>query len=210
LSQFDSPGEAIQFKWAFPNYSSFDPTYTATFTVLDGTPGGKFKIFGDLKATASTAEKTVGLTWSDPAVGPLTPNRSLNAVIVGSGYFPDVEASVPNRGGSAPKAGTSMYLINADTGELIGNSGGGTCSGTGCYSVGDVAGNGRKNGLQADPTAAGESGSPVVTKAYLGDIDGKYWRFNFSPAGAITASDLRIVSAALCRQRRRLHVLRNG
>ena len=93
---------------------------------------------------------------------------SLNAVIVGSGYYPDVEALIPNRGASAPKAGMSMYLINADTGELIGNSGGGSCAGTGCYSVGDVGGNGRTNALQADPTAAGEAGSPVVTKAYLG------------------------------------------
>ncbi len=190
LSQFDSPGERIQFKWAFPNYSNFDPTYTATFTVYDGTPGGRFKVFGDLKATANHVEKTVGLTWSDPAVGPLTPDRSLNAVIVGSGYFPDIESSIPNRGASAPKAGMSMYLINADTGELIGNSGGATCSGTGCINVGDVAGNGRKNGLQADPTAAGEAGSPVVTKAYLGDIDGKYWRFNFTSAGAITTSEM--------------------
>jgi Tfp pilus tip-associated adhesin PilY1 len=83
-----------------------------------------------------------------------------------------------------------MYLINADTGELIGNPGGGACAGTGCFSVGDIAGNGWKNGLQADPTAAGDAGSPVVTKAYLGDIDGKYWRFNFTSTGTITASEM--------------------
>ena len=29
LSQFDTPNESIVFKWAFPNYDSFDPTYTA-------------------------------------------------------------------------------------------------------------------------------------------------------------------------------------
>ena len=50
-------------------------------------------------------------------------------------------------------------------------------------SIGDVDGNGRKNALQADPTAAGEVGSLVVNKAYLGDIDGKYWRFNFTSGG---------------------------
>jgi Tfp pilus tip-associated adhesin PilY1 len=187
LSQFDSPGETIQFKWAFPNYSSFDPGYTATFQVFDGTPGGQVKIFGDLKATAKFAEQTVGFTWSDPAVGPLTVDRSVNAVIVGSGYFPDIEASIPGRGPGAPKAGATMYLIDADTGVLIGNPGGGSCSGTGCLSVGDIAANGRKNALQADPTAAGEAGSPVVTKAYLGDIDGTYWRFNFDAAGTITS-----------------------
>ena len=45
---------------------SFDPTYTATFTVTDGTPGGSVKLFGDVSAAASYAEKTVGFTWSDP------------------------------------------------------------------------------------------------------------------------------------------------
>jgi hypothetical protein len=190
LAQFDTPNEAIVFKWAFPNYSHFDPAYTNTFTVTDGTPGGRIKFFGDLSASATFAEKTVGFTWSDPAVGPLNIDRSVNAVIVGSGYFPDVEASIPNRGPSGPKAGTVMYLINADTGVLIGNASGSGCSGTGCISVGDVASNGRKNALQADPTAAGDSGSFVVNKAYMGDIDGKYWRFNFTDTGVTSKTQM--------------------
>ena len=190
LAQFDTPNESISFKWSFPNYSHFDPTYTATLTVTDGTPGGRIKFFGDVSAGATYAEKTVGFSWSDPAVGPLNMDRSTNAVIVGSGYFPDVEAVIPNRGASAPKAGQVMYLLNADTGELIGNSSGGSCSGSGCLAVGDVASNGRKNALQADPTAAGDNGSFVVNKAFLGDIDGKYWRLNFDAAGAITKTQM--------------------
>jgi len=198
LGQFDTPNESIVFKWAFPSYDSFDTTYSATFTVTDGTPGGKQRIYGDLKATASFAEKTVGFTWSDPAVGALTADRSLTAVIVGSGYFPDIEASIPNRGASAPKAGTAMYLLDVNTGLLLGNTSGSSCtaissgsgSGPGCVIIGDVAGNGRKNALQADPTAAGESGSVAVSKAYLGDIDGKYWRFTFSPTGTISVNQM--------------------
>ena len=190
LTQFDMPNESIEFKWAFPNYSHFDPAYTATFTVTDGTPGGRVKIFGDLSSAATYVEKTVGWTWSDPAVGPLNINRSVNAVMVGSGYFPDIEASIPNRGPTAPKAGNVMYLINADTGALIGNASGSACGGTGCISVGDVASNGRKNALQADPTAAGDSGSFIVNKAFLGDIDGKYWRFNFADTGVMTRTQM--------------------
>jgi len=198
LAQFDSPNESIVFKWAFPNYDSFDPTYTATFSVFDGTPGGKQRMYGDLKASASFAEKTVGFSWSDPAVGPLTTDRSVTAVIVGSGYFPNIEASIPNRGASAPKAGNAMYLLDADTGQLLGNPSGSSCtsvssgsgSGPGCVIIGDVAANGRKNALQADPTAAGESGSVAVSKAYVGDIDGRYWRFNFNSAGTITVSQM--------------------
>lgn len=196
LSQFDTPNESIVFKWAFPNYNSFDPSYSATFTVTDGTPGGRQRIYGDLKATASLAEKTVGFTWSDPAVGALTADRSVTAVVVGSGYFPNIEALMPNRGAAAPKAGNAMYLIDADTGLLLGNSSGSSCpvissgsgSGTGCVMIGDVAGNGRKNAIQADPTAAGESGSVAVSKAYVGDIDGRYWRFNFDASGKITVN----------------------
>jgi len=189
LQQFDTPNESIAFKWAFPNYGHFDPTIKQTFTLTDGTAGGKLVMWGDLSSSATYAEKTVGFTWSDPAVGPVTSTRSLNAVLVGSGYFPDVETSLPNRGASGPKAGMTMYVLDVDTGTPIGNATGAACSGTGCVSVTDVS-NGRKNALQADPTAAGDYGSPVIKKSYIGDIDGKYWRFNFDSTGAISASQM--------------------
>jgi hypothetical protein len=204
MSRFDTPNESIEFKWAFPNYNSFDPTYSAislatgctsgcAITVTDATPGGKVRLYGDLRSSATFAEKTVGFSWSDPAVGALDSLRTTTAVIVGSGYFPDIEASIPNRGASAPKAGAALYLINADTGELVGNASGGSCptvssgsgSAAGCVLVGDVS-NGRKNALQADPTAAGNYGEFHVRKAYMGDIDGSYWRFNFTSAGVIS------------------------
>jgi len=135
----------------------------------------------------------VGFSWSDPAVGPVNQTRSINAVIVGSGYFPDIESLIPSRVGG-PKAGNALYLLDAETGLLLGNSSGNSCptissgsgSGTGCASIGDVAANGRKNALQADPTAAGIAASHTVTKAYLGDIDGQYWRFDFNDAGTIS------------------------
>ena len=199
LTQFDGANESIVFKWAFPDYASFDPTYTAAFTVTDGTPGGRVRMYGDVKASATNAEKSVGFTWSDPAVGPLNLDRSINAVIVGSGYFPDIESSIPSRGNSSPRAGQSVYLINPDTGKLLGNStscptvSDGSGSGTGCVSIGDAnnPGGQRKNALQADPTAAGEALSHVVNKAYLGDVDGRYWRFRFTETGTITASVMR-------------------
>ena len=45
LARFDSPDESISFKWSFPDYGYFDPTYTQTFTVTDGTPGGRRGVF---------------------------------------------------------------------------------------------------------------------------------------------------------------------
>ena len=205
LATFNTPNESIFFKWAFPNYSNFDPTYEHTFTLTDGSPGGKLRFYGDLSASATYAEKTVGFTWSDPAVGPLDATRSVNAVIVGSGYFPDIEALIPNRGASAPKAGNALYLINAHTGELIGNTSGSSCpeissgsgSGHGCVSVGDVN-NGWKNTLQADPSAAAaQTGEFVVKKAYIGDSDGKYWRFNFDSDGSIAATQMAFTGAPI-------------
>lgn len=194
LQRFDTPNESIQFKWSFPDYFSFNPAYTATFDVTDATSGGKVKLYGDLKSSATTAEKTVGFTWSDPAVGPLDAARTTNAVIVGSGYFPDIEWAIPARG--TTQAGSALYLLDAATGLPIGNPGGncsliasGSGSSTGCALIADIS-NGRKNGLQADPTAAGKASSVIVEKAYLGDIDGRYWRFNFTPGGSISVNQM--------------------
>ncbi len=184
LSSFNSTTR-VQYLWSFPRYDQFDSTYYAEFTVTDGTSGGKVKMYGDLKSTASLAEKSVGFTWSDPAVGALVQDRSINAVIVGSGYFPAIEDQIPSRGATAPRAGRSFYLLNVADGTLIGNASGGACSGTGCLDVGTVSGL-AKNALQADPTAAGDTGSYVVKKAYMGDLDGRYWRFDVTSTGTIT------------------------
>jgi Tfp pilus tip-associated adhesin PilY1 len=87
----------------------------------------------------------------------------------------------------------------------MGNTSGATCpaisdgsgSGSGCVIIGDVTGDGRKNAIQADPTAAGLSGSVAVTKAYVGDIDGNYWRFNFTSAGVISANLMKFTGAPI-------------
>jgi hypothetical protein len=192
LTQFDAPDESIVFKWAFPNYSSFDPNINFVQALTDGFPGNKIRLYGDLKAGATLVEKTVGFTWSDPAVGPLTLDRSVTAVITGSGYFPDIEQSGSlNRGGSSSpiRAGRSLYVLDANTGLPIGNTGGTSCAGIGCLDLGEVS-NSRKNTLQADITAAGDTGSPVVNRAYAGEGDGRYWHFDLTSTGQITATQL--------------------
>jgi hypothetical protein len=186
LAQFDTANETIQFSWAFPNYASFDPNINLVQDLTDGFPGGRVTLYGDLKASATQVEKRVGFTFSDPAVGPLKDDRSLNAVITGSGYFPDVESTMMNRGGTP--AGRSLFVLDAATGLPINNTGG-SCSGIGCYDVGDVS-NGRKNAIQADVTAASEAGSSAVNVAYAGDIDGKYRRFDLTPTGGIVSTVL--------------------
>jgi Tfp pilus tip-associated adhesin PilY1 len=78
-----------------------------------------------------------------------------------------------------------FYLIDADTGLLVGNPSGSACSGTGCLDVGLIS-NPIKNAIQADVTASGAYNSPVVTRAYVGDLDGRYWRMDLTATGGIT------------------------
>ena len=74
---------------------------------------------------------------------------------------------IPGRS-SAIRPAARVRLISAGSG-----------SNKGCVTIGDVAANGRKNTIQADPSAASDPGSYVVKKAYVGDSDGRYWRFTF-------------------------------
>jgi hypothetical protein len=156
------------------------------------------KFFGELKTTASLAEKKVGFTWSDPAVGSLDATRSVNAAIVGSGYFPpeaenpaslDVLPARSNAG-----VGRTLYLINLATGKLVGNVSGTGCTGTGCLDVGDGGGNLPKNALQADPTVTSDYGSYIAKKAYMGDLQGNYYRFDFTSSGLITKNTIKVTS----------------
>ncbi len=191
ISSFADPNR-VPFDWSFPRYSEFDTDVAATIAVADGTPGDEVRFFGDLKLTASPAEKSVGFTWSDPAVGPLNLDRSVNAIIVGSGYFPAVEDQLPGRGVGSARAGRSLYLIDVATGTLLG--GAASCGGSGsvgCVDVGDGVADGRKNALQADAAATGASTSAsFVSKAYLGDVDGRYWRFDFTETGTISFTQM--------------------
>lgn len=193
LSSFASATK-VPFAWSFPRYSEFDPTSVKLYmAAADTTSFGRVKFFGDLKTTASVAEKKVGFTWSDPAVGALNSSRSVNAAIVGSGYFPpeaDAAAS-PLSARQSAGVGRTLYLINMTDGTLIGNASGSACTGTGCLDVGDAAGSTGKNALQADPTVTSDYGSYVAKKAYMGDLDGNYWRFDFTSSGAITKTSLK-------------------
>jgi Tfp pilus tip-associated adhesin PilY1 len=166
LAFFSNPSR-ITLNWSFPRYSRFDPTPTAT------TP------FGDLHASATEVEKTVGQTWSAPAIGQLVSGAGPYSVLVGSGFLP---FSIQQQR-HASTAGTTFYLLNATDGSVhasmdAGNDGLNETS-DGC---GVVANDCQqiKNALQADPVAAGESDQRFITRAYLGDLDGAVWRFDIT------------------------------
>ena len=99
LGYFNDPNR-IPFLWSFPNYSHFDATINTTATP-----------YGDLSSSATAAEKTVGQTWSDPAVGQVKNTSGKYTVITGSGFLPRSVENNPNRAGVA--AGRDLYLLDA-------------------------------------------------------------------------------------------------
>ena len=137
-------------------------------------------VYGELKPTATAAEKSVGETWSDPAVGQIASADGPYAVRTGSGFY-KYSMQTTYRGGTA--AGTTFYIIDAETGDVldsvnVGNDGlaeSGT-AGDSCDVANDCTK--IKNVLQADPVATGPADSRFINRVYIGDLDGKVWRIN--------------------------------
>src|SRR5207244_13624562 len=81
---------------------------------------------GDVSASATDVEKTVGQTWSDPAVGQVYSSAGPFSVLIGSGFLPYTTQQQTNRGGKV--AGTTFYILDAKTGAVhsssdVGNDG---------------------------------------------------------------------------------------
>jgi hypothetical protein len=161
--------DRIKLKWTFPKYSSFD-----TEIQTAAAP------WGDISSAATAVEKTVGETWSDPAIGQIEGSTGAYAVLTGSGFFKYSLQQQGNR--DTVRAGTTFYMLNAETGEVFDSKDVGddglaetvdNCAATipnDCTKL--------KNALQADPVATGPPDSRFITKAYLGDLDGTIWRFD--------------------------------
>ena len=165
-------GSKVKFRWAFPSYSDFDYTLSP---------------YGDVKSTASNIAKSVGETWSDPAVGQIANSSGRYALLTGSGFFAASAQAKSNRGDV--RAGTTFYLINIDDGTLFDSEDVGsdnlgettdncaTASTPDCTKI--------KNAIQADVVATGPPDSRYITKAYVGDLDGNVWRFDFTMASGV-------------------------
>ena len=173
---------SVPLVWAFPRYSVFNAQlgFNATTTLCTG--ASATLVFGELTSTATAAEKSIGETWSDPAVGQVEGANGPYAVLTGSGFY-KYSMQTTYRGGAA--AGTTFYILDAETGDVldsanVGNDGlaeSGT-AGDSCDVANDCTK--IKNALQADPVATGPADSRFISKAYIGDLDGRLWRFDIS------------------------------
>jgi hypothetical protein len=170
LGYFADPSK-ITFKWAFPSYTNFDYTLAP---------------YGDIKATAPNIEKSVGQTWGDPAVGQIESASGKYVLVVGSGFMPRSVETQSNRGVAA---GTTFYVLNVETGGVydsasVGNDNIGENTDS-CVTSNDCSK--IKNALQADPVATGPPNSRYITMSYVGDLDGRVWRFDL---GTSTTTNL--------------------
>jgi Tfp pilus tip-associated adhesin PilY1 len=175
LNYFSDPSR-IQLMWSFPRMSMFD--YTISTTAAP---------YGDISSSATAAEKSVGQTWSDPAVGEAVNASGKFIVIVGSGFLPYSQQQGANR--SNIVAGTTLYILDAETGLVVASKDVG--SDGAAETVDDCAAVNNcqvmKNALQADPVATGPADSRYINRAYIGDLDGRVWRFNIATDGGGTA-----------------------
>jgi hypothetical protein len=172
LLAYFADGTKVKFRWSFPSYSDFDYTLAP---------------YGDIRSTASNAAKSVGETWSDPAVGQIANSSGRYALLTGSGFFPASTQANTNRGNV--RAGTTFYLINIDDGTLFDSEDVGTDSQgetiDNCATAATPDCTKIKNAIQADVVATGPPDSRYITKAYVGDLDGNVWRFDFAMVSGV-------------------------
>jgi hypothetical protein len=168
LTYFSDKSRVI-FKWACPSYANFDYTIAP---------------FGDIKFTAPSLEKTVGQTWADPAVGQIENETGKYALVMGSGFLPYSTQQQNNRAGVV--AGTTFYVLDVETGEVFDsvqvNTDGPAETVDSCVVANDCTR--MKNAIQADPVATGPPNSRFITMTYVGDLDGRVWRFDLGTNSA--------------------------
>jgi hypothetical protein len=183
VSFFSQP-DRIPHVWSFPARTSFDASLAP---------------YGDIAAGAPAIEKTVGETWSDPAVGQIQSSDSEWVALAGSGFMARSRELAANRAGL--KAGTTFYLLRMADGSVLDSRNVGDDNVAENLDNCAVSGDCRrmKNALQADPVATGPTNTRYITKSYIGDLDGRVWRFDLglsaSAAPQFTGAPVRLFDA---------------
>ncbi len=178
LLNYFSLTTSVPLRWAFPQYSEFDVNIGA---------------WGDIAAAALPVSKTVGQTWSDPAVGQIGSPLSPWVVLTGSGHLNYSVQQQANRSGTV--AGNVFYMLDMATGAVLDSRSVGsdgiaeTVDNCAAAAVNDCTA--IKNALQSDPVATGPSESRFISKVYMGDLDGKVWRFGVG----LDASNLPVIQS---------------
>jgi hypothetical protein len=164
---------AITWKWSFPRNTSFSVSLST---------------YGELAPTASAAEQAIGETWSDPAIGQVQNESGPYVMVAGSGYLKHSIQSTFRTG--VPRSGTTFYVFNVANGAVLGTPrdvGADAHAETmnDCRTINDCRR--MKNALQMDPVATGPLDQRFISKVYIGDLDGRVWKFALTLAGGTVA-----------------------
>ena len=127
----------------------------------------------------------MGETWSAPAIGQVQSDTGPWVVVAGSGFL-KYSVQTAHRSGVA-RAGTTFYVLDVATGDVLG-----TPRDVGADSFAETVDDCRaaddcrrmKNALQMDPVATGVADQRFLSKVYIGDLDGKVWRFSLDSPGS--------------------------
>ena len=161
-------GSKVKFRWSFPHYNDFDYTLAP---------------YGDIKSTASTAAKSVGETWSDPAVGQIAEFERQVRAADRLGILSGQQAG---RRESRQRGRRARRSISSTS--TTGRSSTARMSATTARArAPTTAPRPRRRTARRSRTRFRRTSSrPVlpdsryITKAYVGDLDGNVWRFDFA------------------------------
>ena len=170
LLSYFSAADRIEWEWSFPRNTVFNAAVNTAVSP-----------YGELSASATATEQSVGETWSDPAIGQIQDESGPYTMIVGSGFLKYSVQSTYRTG--TTRAGTTFYVLDVATGDILG-----TPRDVGADAFAETMDNCQisndcrkmKNALQMDPVATGPSDQRWVTKVYIGDLDGVVWKFALS------------------------------
>lgn len=173
LLAYFANANAITWKWSFPRNTSFGASVTTATAP-----------YGELRARASNTEKSIGQTWSDPAIGQVQNEDGPYVMVVGSGFLKYSVQAAYRTGIS--RAGTTFYVFNVANGEVLASRDIGADAHAETVDDCRAANDCRriKNALQMDPVATGPQDQRFINRVYIGDLDGKVWKFSLASSGA--------------------------
>ncbi|MGH8616862.1 MAG: pilus assembly protein [Burkholderiales bacterium] len=130
---------------------------------------------GTSACTGVSEYDQLGQTWSAPKVAKLRVLGTTTPAIIFGGGYDTQEDGVP-AATSANTMGKALYVVNADTGNIIKSWG---PAGTGTFIAGSMS--------YAIPSDAGVYNSDLdsqnyVDRVYIGDMGGQVWRFDINDA----------------------------
>lgn len=160
--------------------------------ISSGTPTLAWKISPTAGAGAISAGFSgLGETWSKPTLSrmrdPSNPSEMLHVLVFGGGYDPRMDELDPAERGAGAYAGSDVYIVNAETGELIWSLKGSTVTGVpgSSITVSDLT-----DSVPGDIRVLDMDNDGALDRLYFGDTGGHIWRVDMKTSVSVTGDDV--------------------